>query len=208
LSIDGIRESVDLAGRVRPQSAASRLSDSESYISDTAKSVQSSSSAVSLHVAPKIVSPSRASFSSVPSPQRRRPVSASSMGAFGTRNTRVELWRSKERKAKGLRASGALGPNVSSRKSDWPPAANSRLLRRSADGWLTASGSRTGQAAAQKPRTASQLFAEHCARKQAAKSGKTRGNKPKGTGQLQVELEGGGKAGLLTLLSQSTVWQS
>ena len=196
-SIDGNRESVDLAGRVRPHSAGSRLSESESFISDTALSVRSSGSGVSLRA-------------SVPSSRRRRP--ASSVGAFGTRSSRVELWRSNERRTKSVTARSianrGFGTNVSSRRqSDWP-AANSGRLKGSVEGWLSSGAGRSGQAVAQKPRTASQLYAEHRARKQAVKSSKSRSHKPTGTGQLQLELDGGGKAGLVTLLSQSTVWQT
>ena len=196
-TIEGNRESVDLAGRVRPHSAANRLSESESFISDSGMSVRSSGSAASLRA-------------SVPSSRRRRPASASSVGAFGTRSSRVELWRSNERKIKGLAANSTAnrGANAAARRqSDWP-AANAGLMKRSVQGWLSSSAGRSGQAVAQKPRTASQLYAEHRARKQAVKSRKSRGHKTTGTGQLQLELDGGGKAGLVTLLSQSTVWQA
>ena len=48
---------------------------------------------------------------------------------------------------------------------------------------------------------------EHRARQQRKKAKKRGGSqKPKGTGQLRMDLEDGKRAGLLMLLSQSTVW--
>lgn len=194
---------VDRGTHVRPHSAASRLSENKSFVSDATASKYSSDSTLNISA-----SRARASSRSVSASRtRRRPASATSVGASGTRNSRVELWRSKERRLTG--ADERINVGVSLRRTpDSVQTSNRRLLRRGASEWLSTVGDRAGQAATRRPRTAGELYAEHRARKQAAKRGKLRSNKPKGTGQLQMDLEGGGKAGLLTLLSQSTVWQT
>ena len=226
-------ESVDLAGRVRPASAASRLSSGGASVaaSERAQSemsfdsvASSSGSAAGLRV-PKAVAPSRTSFRSSSAGSSRsgghRPVSASSsFGAAGTRRGHVELWRTKQRKGKDLAA--IAGPAVKgSRRGtyDWAPSTTATTAAAAAatagaskgqgeDQWdEVVVGATTAAAGPQRPRTAAQLYAEHRARQQRKKAKKRGGSqKPKGTGQLRMDLEDGKRAGLLMLLSQSTVW--
>ena len=107
-------ESVDLTGRVRPASAASRMSELSGggtvYSEASQMSLESrqsfestASSQAGLRV-PKPVAVARTSFGTTKGPVlRRRPASASaSFGGAGTRGSRVELWRSKPRSGTNL----------------------------------------------------------------------------------------------------------